>query len=399
MSYVDLLVQRSVQALDSPEHEWEEMSSFEFTDPVSRITDEPETNQTSMGFRETEQFIDKMTTNPKERRIAEDIYAQQTPGSSAAFQAAQAATGLTTGQFVRKALAKKGMDYVWGGESRAEGGWDCSGLIVGILRDSGYKDFPRLTAAGLIDRAKSMSVKKAINTRGALLWHDGHIAISLGNGKTIEAMNSENDITIGSAEGRFTRGGMLSELTVANVKRKPKRAGKSAPRVHGTPAMGDPLNKIDSVSKLNSASIVFGGVWGDVQYRPATTVEWDQTKTAPGLHFVPKKFRSLISEAAEQYGLSAKLIATVMQKESGFDPKAVSSAGAQGLMQVMPLHGLDNPFNPRVNIMAGARILASYIERMGSLRLGLAAYNAGPTGYRNGLGYADAVLDSFYGRN
>lgn len=118
---------------------------------------------------------------------------------------------------------------------------------------------------------------------------------------------------------------------------------------------------------------------------------------------LPRNARDIFRDAAKEYDLPVKLLVAVAAMESGtrdengmpvlgtFDPKAVSSAGAQGAMQIMPLHGVEKPFNLRANVMAGARILASYMSGLG-LRKGLAAYNAGPSNYQAGLGYADTIL-------
>jgi soluble lytic murein transglycosylase-like protein len=73
----------------------------------------------------------------------------------------------------------------------------------------------------------------------------------------------------------------------------------------------------------------------------------------------------------------------VMQAESAFNPMAVSSAGAMGLMQLMPevadAFGIVDPFDPRENIMGGARLLRELLDaHPNDIRLVLAAYNAGP---------------------
>jgi soluble lytic murein transglycosylase-like protein len=91
----------------------------------------------------------------------------------------------------------------------------------------------------------------------------------------------------------------------------------------------------------------------------------------------------LIQEAAGRYGLSAALIRAVIQTESAFDPAAVSSAGALGLMQLMPALALElgvtDAFDPRQNIMAGTRYLGALLtDHKGDLSLALASYNAGP---------------------
>jgi hypothetical protein len=90
-----------------------------------------------------------------------------------------------------------------------------------------------------------------------------------------------------------------------------------------------------------------------------------------------------IAEAAKQYNISADIIRAVAWKESRYNPKAVSSAGAQGIMQIMPETGkglgLEDPFNIQQNITAGAKYLRQMMDRYGNdLQLALAAYNAGP---------------------
>ncbi len=94
-------------------------------------------------------------------------------------------------------------------------------------------------------------------------------------------------------------------------------------------------------------------------------------------------YEPIIREAAAMYDLDASLLRAVVRLESGFDATAVSSAGAQGLMQLMPALseelGVEDPFDPRENIFAGARYLkALLLEHDGNETLALASYNAGP---------------------
>jgi soluble lytic murein transglycosylase len=98
---------------------------------------------------------------------------------------------------------------------------------------------------------------------------------------------------------------------------------------------------------------------------------------------MPESFQDLIHAAAEKNGIAAPLIKAVIKAESNFNPQAVSKKGALGLMQIMPVNfktlNVRDPFDPRQNIMAGARYLKQMINRFdGKLLLALAAYNAGP---------------------
>lgn len=91
----------------------------------------------------------------------------------------------------------------------------------------------------------------------------------------------------------------------------------------------------------------------------------------------------VISEASERHGISFSLLKALIKTESDFDPLAVSSAGARGLMQLMPENieafKIKDPFDPRENIMGGTQYLKQLINRFGGkLPLALAAYNAGP---------------------
>lgn len=88
-----------------------------------------------------------------------------------------------------------------------------------------------------------------------------------------------------------------------------------------------------------------------------------------------------IQEAADRNEVDPALLAALVWTESGFQPDAVSHAGARGLAQLMPATaagmGVD-PDDPAQNLDGGARFLRAMLDRFGSVELGLAAYNAGP---------------------
>jgi hypothetical protein len=89
-----------------------------------------------------------------------------------------------------------------------------------------------------------------------------------------------------------------------------------------------------------------------------------------------------ITDASARYGVPERLVSAVIRAESGFNPRAVSRKGAQGLMQLMPqtasILGVRDSFDPRENIDGGVRHLRGLIDRFANnLALAIAAYNAG----------------------
>ena len=89
-----------------------------------------------------------------------------------------------------------------------------------------------------------------------------------------------------------------------------------------------------------------------------------------------------IIEASRRWRLDPALIRAVIKTESNFDPKAVSPAGAMGLMQLMPETAFDlgvtDPFDPKSNIYGGVKLLRVLIDTYGSVDDALVGYNAGP---------------------
>ena len=97
---------------------------------------------------------------------------------------------------------------------------------------------------------------------------------------------------------------------------------------------------------------------------------------------ITEDIASIIQRASEKYQIPENLLQAVIKQESNFNPNAVSHAGAQGLMQLMPgtakFLGVQNSFDPEQNVMGGAKYLRQMLDQFGSMEKALAAYNAGP---------------------
>ncbi len=123
-------------------------------------------------------------------------------------------------------------------------------------------------------------------------------------------------------------------------------------------------------------------------------------------------YKNIILKASKKYNVSPKLIEAVIKAESGFNIKAVSDKGAEGLMQLMPqtqkMLNVSDPFNPSQNIYGGTEYLKSLIIKYnGNLQLALAAYNAGSRAvnkyggippYGETQNYVKEVLNYYDGR-
>ncbi len=154
---------------------------------------------------------------------------------------------------------------------------------------------------------------------------------------------------------------------------------------------------------------------------PLDDARFDRVETAryEGLAIAPparvrvpteRDYDRLIARVAGQHGVHPALVKAVIAAESNFKPDAVSHAGAQGMMQLMPATaadlGVSRPFGVVENIDGGVRYLRAMLERYGDVRRALAAYNAGPgtvdryggiPPYRETRTYVKRVLEYYRG--
>lgn len=160
------------------------------------------------------------------------------------------------------------------------------------------------------------------------------------------------------------------------------------------------LEMMKSALSLNNSPEDAGDATGNLPLKAllASFLKQDQSPSTPPLATAPNgndtpadnvkecvdsSLEGIIHKAARRYGMEEGLIKAVIKAESNFNPKAVSHAGAEGLMQLMPATarglGVTDPFDPEQNIMAGTRFLKDMLNRYGgNLDTALAAYNWGP---------------------
>lgn len=155
-------------------------------------------------------------------------------------------------------------------------------------------------------------------------------------------------------------------------------------------AMESVLNALNGDSNIDEIASALG-----VSNQDLGSLQNGQTSLQNAYNFVKDEektqsstIEASIKKAAEKYNVDAKLIESVIKQESNFNPNSVSSAGAMGLMQLMPsnakYYGASNPFDVDQNVDAGTKLLKDYLNMYGNnKKMALAAYNAGPTRIKN----------------
>jgi cell wall-associated NlpC family hydrolase len=239
-------------------------------------------------------------------------------------------SGVTGDQIVDAAKKYLGTNYVFG-SSDPDKGLDCSGLVQRAYKDLGI-ELPRNSWQQAKAGTKVDSLKEA--KPGDILAFDSpvdHVAIYLGDNKMIAAPKPGDQVKIQTVYE-----------TPTHIR-----------RIVGTESAASPF----ATSAIRPASLQNSGSLSGVPYA------------------------DMFIRAGAKYNVSPKLLAAVAKVESGYNPKAVSPAGAEGLMQLMPGTakdlGVKNSFDPEQAINGAAKLLSRNLKEFKSLPLALAAYNAG----------------------
>ena len=167
-------------------------------------------------------------------------------------------------------------------------------------------------------------------------------------------------------------------------------------------------NTAPKITKEKLSPLPFGSLSKPVSVEK-TEVKKETSSLSNTVSKTKDAIMDYIKEASERHAVEEKLIKALIKQESGFNPNAVSSAGALGLMQLMPSTakylGVQDALNPKENIEGGVKYLKQMLDKYnGNKILALAAYNAGPGAvdkydgvppYKETQNYVRAVLKNY----
>jgi hypothetical protein len=245
-------------------------------------------------------------------------------------------------------IAKKylGVEYRWGGTD-PKTGLDCSGLTQLVYGQLGIS-LPRVSSDQARAGTKVASIAEA--KRGDLVFFGSpvhHVGIYLGDGKMLDAPHSGKKVQIRE--------------------------------VYETPSAIRRVLPESSIGARGTTGANLDGLLG-----PVGSAATRSGLGTGGLSGTP--YAQMFTAAGARHGVDPALLSAIAKAESGYQPAAISSAGARGLMQLMPGTARSLGVNPDVPAQAvdgAARLMADHLRTFnGRVDLALAAYNAGPGAVR-----------------
>lgn len=194
-------------------------------------------------------------------------------------------------------------------------------------------------------------------------------------------ITAPNNLQIGDTFTSTTTSTTTTPITTSSEKTQTKPEEKDKVKINNE---GDKTTKTQTTSTSETATVKKANKTNNENQQVTTQKFSSNISTLDN-----NTYNNLIVKYAEKYDVNPNLVKAMIKQESSFNPRAVSRAGAKGLMQLMPATASDlsvrNSFNPEENINGGVKLISKLIKRYkGNVELALAAYNAGPGNVKNG---------------